>query len=91
MLAPARRLAPSCNGNANNASGNGLNGTNIAGLTYVSDLPGLVANFNGTSQYIARGSAYFRRRISLPAANDRDITLSWRLAGLHKFHAVLHI
>src|SRR5215472_15537468 len=58
------------NGNANDASGNGLNGTAVNGLIYVSDLPGLVANFNGSSQYI-----------SLPAAisNYEDLSVTFWL------------
>jgi hypothetical protein len=43
------------NGNANDASGNGMNGTAVNGLSYVldRDRSAFVANFTGSSQYIS--------------------------------------
>jgi hypothetical protein len=41
------------NGNANDASGNGRNGTEVNGLSYVADRGHSVAYFNGNSQYIS--------------------------------------
>lgn len=41
------------NGNANDVSGNGRNGTAFNGLSYVPDRSGSVAHFNGSSQYIS--------------------------------------
>jgi hypothetical protein len=45
------------NGNANDASGNGRNGTEINGLSYVADRGHSVAYFNGNSQYISLPSS----------------------------------
>ena len=41
------------NGNANDASGNGKHGTALNGVSYVTDVRGTVAHFNGSSQYIS--------------------------------------